>query len=420
MHDNVQYLINNGWNPTSKGTEYKGCCPFPHRHAKGRDENPSFSINSNTGEFYCYSCNAGGKSLVTLVMFLINVDKEAAIKHLGYKSTGDMQTTDNNRLMAECKTLFAKAATIPAIRANMLGYFGTRQIPITEEVMQRYDIGFGYYKIHPRLKHHNQTTLEKANIFSGDVFLPESRITIPIISRGQLIGFSCRSMTSSNTRKYINCFNKELYPMHTWMAGLEQGKEIYIVEGIFDMIRMKEYGFNAAALMGTHITKERAKLLTGYDKIYICLDNDSAGVTAATRFIETRSGILDGACIKVVNLPGRKDPDECTKEEIEEAVRNSKHIFEWILSTYISLTTPEKFLIGVTLIRKMIARFSSEDERRIYHAMIDLSIEKYIDVDIKLYYGVKGDYVYKIHEAVQLDDNNNKITQQDVRRLKNA
>lgn len=39
--------------------EYKGHCPFPESHSKG-DRNPSFSVNTETGQYQCFSCGAKG------------------------------------------------------------------------------------------------------------------------------------------------------------------------------------------------------------------------------------------------------------------------------------------------------------------------------------------------------------------------
>jgi len=41
-------------------TEYQGHCPFGQNHSDGRDEHPSFSVNVETGIYYCHACGAKG------------------------------------------------------------------------------------------------------------------------------------------------------------------------------------------------------------------------------------------------------------------------------------------------------------------------------------------------------------------------
>jgi hypothetical protein len=48
-----------GLKPAGKN-EYKGHCPFGENHSDGADQNPSFSINSKTGQYQCFSCQAKG------------------------------------------------------------------------------------------------------------------------------------------------------------------------------------------------------------------------------------------------------------------------------------------------------------------------------------------------------------------------
>ena len=79
MHDNINYLYNVGWKyKEEKHNELKGRCPS-HNH---NDKTPSFSINKETGEFNCFSCEMQGKSLISLMMYVENISKEEAIKSL--------------------------------------------------------------------------------------------------------------------------------------------------------------------------------------------------------------------------------------------------------------------------------------------------------------------------------------------------
>ncbi len=398
MHDNVNYLLNYGWRPTSKGKEYLGNCPFGYRHTGGKDNNPSFRINIETGYFYCQSCKAGGKSLVTLVMHLYNLDKEAAMKELGIRTNNDSLRVNNEELLNEVVELSTRCIErdnpkTAVRRTNVLKYLEDRNI--TPNMVDAYKIGYGHPAIGLRMRtKYYPDVISKSNIFGLTSFLPENRLVIPFYSYGRLIGLSCRKMYGGDTfPKYINCYNKELHPDSTWLAGIESGKEIFIVEGIFDVIRLKEYGYNAAGLLGTHITPERAGLIQNFDTIYICLDADAPGRKACQKFLFGTGGKLSGKNIKVINLPEGKDPDTMTKDEFDTAIKKSKHIFEWLLDTFVERVHPEKFLFGMKNIRKEVQKLPDYD-RRIYNAMMDTMIEEY-SIDIRRFYEAKAGTYFK-------------------------
>lgn len=81
-----------------------------------------------------------------------------------------------------------------------------------------------------------------------------------------------------------------------------------------DVIALHQSGFTSAvATLGTALTQEQAMLMKRYaDEVYICYDSDEAGQKAAHRAI----GLLRdaGVKIRVISIPGAKDPDEFLRE----------------------------------------------------------------------------------------------------------
>jgi DNA primase len=72
------------------------------------------------------------------------------------------------------------------------------------------------------------------------------------------------------------------------------------------------------ATLGTALTERQAKLLVRYTeskRVMLCFDADTAGVRAVDRGTQTINHIAEGVGIelRVIAVPGGKDPDECLR-----------------------------------------------------------------------------------------------------------
>ena len=152
-----------------------------------------------------------------------------------------------------------------------------------------------------------------------------NRITFPILDPGgSVIGFSARK-TSEETfgPKYINTpetpvFKKShtLYGLSFSRRRIAKEKNAIVVEGQIDALRLIQEGFNlTVAGQGTAFTEDHVKELLnlGITKVYLALDGDEAGRTAASKI-----GNLfqkEGVEVRVVSTPAGMDPDTILKEE---------------------------------------------------------------------------------------------------------
>ena len=130
-----------------------------------------------------------------------------------------------------------------------------------------------------------------------DVF--SRRITFPLWDKdGNIVGFSARIYRGEkDASKYMNSketkiFRKgeTLYNYHNAKDEAKRKKEVIVVEGFMDAIRVSLSGIkNVVALQGTAMTTEQISLLKKLRaKVVLCLDNDNAGLLAtATRIVAT-------------------------------------------------------------------------------------------------------------------------------------
>ena len=124
------------------------------------------------------------------------------------------------------------------------------------------------------------------------------------------------------------------------MDGLETlsdtEKELTITEGIKDADSMRSLGRKALATLGG-ITRDQAGIINSLklEEIHICYDADSAG-RGKTR---TAIGYFNQARVRVLDLPEGKDPNDLSKEELEQC--NLLEPDEWAVKYGVQLDFDE-------------------------------------------------------------------------------
>ncbi len=129
------------------------------------------------------------------------------------------------------------------------------------------------------------------------------RIMFPIHdSRGRVIAFGGRAMSSEVSAKYLNSpetplFHKGslLFNHHNARKAAHDTGQVIVVEGYVDVIAMALSGFpQTVAPLGTALTEDQLGLLWRMaDEPVICLDGDKAGRKAASRAIDIALPMLE-------------------------------------------------------------------------------------------------------------------------------
>jgi len=113
---------------------------------------------------------------------------------------------------------------------------------------------------------------------------------------------------------------------------IKRGKEVILTEGITDVMRATEYGYQAVGLLTNRISKKQKKVLsTLTDKVIIALDYDPSGRKGSTQVYNSLKGSVD---IFVVRLTeNKKDLGQLNKKEMEEMMKNRRSFLVARLTT---------------------------------------------------------------------------------------
>ncbi len=331
---------------TKRGNGFFGLCPF---HS---EKTPSFSVNEKEQYYHCFGCGAGG-NVFTFVMQMENMTFVEAVQHLAERAhialpEAELSPKEKQRALRRERML---QATKEAARfyyyqltrtpqgQGALQYLQKRQV--TEAYRKKFGLGYapvskGGLASYLLGKGYTEDELLGAGLLSGkqgriyDRFF--NRLMFPIFdSAGRPIAFGGRVMGEGEP-KYLNSPESEIFNKRRNLYGMSWAKKsrrdsIMMVEGYMDVLSLHQAGFdNAVASLGTALTKEQAMLIKRYsDQVTLCYDSDGAGTNAARRAIP----ILEeaGLKVKVIRVPGSKDPDEFIKvsgaQAFEEVIQSA-------------------------------------------------------------------------------------------------
>lgn len=335
-----------------QGSRYTGICPYPDHQEK----TPSFSVDPDNGLYHCFGCKVGGDA-IKLVMDLENLPFTEAVSRLadqnsiqlqleGKQQGGRQDHRELYRCLAAAAAYYSKYLLNSESQQakNAKSYLTNRGFGNSTIVDFR--VGYapsgsgGFLGVAEGLGFGGDT-LEKAGLLSsggGERF--RGRVTFPISDRrGRVVGFGGRVLGEGQP-KYLNSpesgiFSKRrlLYGISQAMAAVRRERVAIVVEGYTDVLMLHQSGIgNAVATLGTAITPEHLKTLSGYaDRIYVLFDPDAAGEKAIQKAAVAASELkLD---LRVLRLA--EDPADWllghSATEFNEVLEKSEPILEHVI-----------------------------------------------------------------------------------------
>ena len=317
-------------NVIRRGRNYVCSCPF---HS---EKTPSCTIFTDTQNFYCFGCGAGG-DVITFIMKIENLTFPEAVKLLAQRAGLEVPAYGNKDSgYAKRKTRIYEMNRIAAnfFYTNLfkgkdkagLQYFANRKL--TPQTIKKYGLGYAsdsWNELTDVLRSKGYSDDEMADAWlagmkNGRTFdMFRKRVMFPIVDlRGNIIGFGGRVLDDSQP-KYLNTgktpvFDKgsNLFSMN--FAKNSNAKRLILCEGYMDVIAVNQAGFeNVVATLGTAITPDQARLISHYaEEVVVAYDSDGAGQKATQKAINHFADV--GLRTKILHMEGAKDPDEYIKK----------------------------------------------------------------------------------------------------------
>ena len=216
------------------------------------DPSEHLGINLSSGSFHCWKCGNKG-NFYTLVSQLTKERRnkiEEIVAHFQIGLATKKQEHIKKTIQEE--NILPKVLTkLPNLHKEYLIERGFDP----KEIQREYKIVAQYH--------------------TGDY---SYRLIIPVFVEGKMVTFTSRDVTGEQKLKYKSCPNeKSIIPIKQCLYNIDsvqQGGNILIVEGVFDVWRM---GGSCIATFGTEVTKAQIYLLIEKEltNIYIMYDSDA-------------------------------------------------------------------------------------------------------------------------------------------------
>ncbi|MFA9491178.1 MAG: DNA primase [Anaerolineales bacterium] len=360
------------------GKSYTGFCPF---HPNKRT--PAFAVFPDSGTWRCFgACNEGG-DVFSFLMKKEGWDFKETLAYLAERTGVELRPITPEQEAAEEEHVRLRElleTTVTFFRHNLLhtpegepvlSYLDSRGM--TDATIEAFDLGYAPNTWEATMNHlqergYSVEDLQNAGLVSkrdegGYYDRFRNRLMIPIRDvRGRMSGFGARVMDPDAVPKYLNSPQTALFDKGRLLYGLDRARkdirqkdQAVIVEGYMDVIGLHQAGFaNAVSPMGTAITEHQLRLLKRYSRrMILALDADAAGSQATmrglnlardalereadpvfnTRGLVRYEGRLD-ADIRIVSLPGEKDPDEIVLEDPEawrDVLGSAQTVVDYVL-----------------------------------------------------------------------------------------
>jgi DNA primase len=319
------------------GQNFSGLCPF---HS---EKTPSFAVHPVKQIYHCFGCGVGG-DVFKFVMEMEKIPFPEATRVVAEKCgiavprarertpeerKENQQRTSLVEMHREAAAFFAQQLNGTPEGKAAKAYLLDRGLD--SETVARFGIGFapsgGEALLRAMKQKYPEKTLEASGLFSRDQSGRlydrfRRRVMFPIANEsGKIVAFGGRAL-GDDLPKYLNSPETPIYSKSNILYHLDRAKEALrqrdfavLVEGYMDAIAVARAGIsNVVASCGTSLTEPQVKLLNRFTRrIIVNYDPDTAGQAATERSLTIL--LEQGAEVRVLALPGGKDPDSYIRAE---------------------------------------------------------------------------------------------------------
>jgi len=294
------------------GRSLVGRCPF---HPDGG--RPNLTVYPATESFYCFRCALGG-DVITFVRQLEGLSFPDALARLQGQSPAAIRPARRPRQAKDWRVAWPgtdeRSCLVAAVdfyhnlllrSDEALGYLGERGIERATIESHRLGLATGQGLIdYLRWRHLPVGAAGRVGLLtrSGAEFFTD-RLVVAEIRTGQAIWLTGRTIVDDGPApRYLSLPGRR--PLLGWEA-VRHEPWIVLVEGVFDWLVLRQWGYPAVAIGGTAVGPRLLGALSRFETVYLALDTDTAGQQA----MATAEEFLGGAARRL-ELPGVKDVAE--------------------------------------------------------------------------------------------------------------
>jgi DNA primase len=317
--DVEEFIESQGIEFTKSGDWLKMRCILPFGH---KDHSPSMFIHSKHGAYNCFVCGTGNWNQLCEHMEW-NVEIESitidGVPDVVWKDTQEkIKNIDKNKTKEHSKSIpkgFKKITITDKHCIKHHKYMVDRNI---ENLIDMFNVGY----------------VPKGDSKYGMNFV--NRIIIPCHDNsGNYMWCEGRAIVHTKVdRKYYRPFgiNKTKYLFNYHRVIRANYDWVIVVEGIIDAMILWSWRLPGVCCFGASISDEQISLLSKFNKVFVCLDNDPAGIKGWIGDREkNKNGVKQkligiGISVNRIMMPKGKDVNNLTEIHFKKLLKKSKKI----------------------------------------------------------------------------------------------
>ena len=313
-----------------------GCCPFHDDHE------PSLLVDPRDDHFHCFGCRAHG-DVLDFIQRIERIDFRRALTLL----TRAPSTPATLLPGAVTRTVRAKrlhqrllpwgsaerdcvAAAVTLYHRQLLAtpnafrYVVRRGLVPDTILRNRLGYAVGDTLV-AALRRHGLSVTAASQVGLLDRNGRErltGRVIVPELCNGHPIWLIGRAISPDARRRYLALSGPK--PLLGWHAVMDSA-EVFVTEGPFDWLVLRQWGYPALALVGTHVRPEMLRSLERFAHIALVLDNDPAGQAATLELQQVLAPRADHIALPrgvkdVAELALRRDGQAIFARAVQQAL----------------------------------------------------------------------------------------------------
>lgn len=295
----------------------KMCCPFH------KESTPSFSYHIEKKFFKCFGCGQQNDIFGYVLHKIKSNNFRDAIEFIKNFTGIQPGVIGSNYRKDEFRKQLNVFNKLNKTKENNFTYFNEQAIK------SMVDFRIPVFEAQGFLK-------DTLDFFEVGFDQQEKRTVVPIRDEnGVLVGATGRTILENwkaleipKWRHYKNSnINENLFNINNAISESKyRNGSIIVVEGPKDVMWLHQNGFkNTVACLSNGITsKHKDSLLKNFLSVYLFLDGDKGGENGKSSIVNKIKGYFN---IFDVKIDTGKDPDDLTKEELDNAISTAKKIY---------------------------------------------------------------------------------------------
>jgi len=335
-------LVDNGFTPEERGGKRVIVCPF-HQG----DNDPSFTIYPNE-TYYCFGCKAWGDAVKFLIEFK-GLTRDEAFEYVGidYK----VPNSDKKKIIKLRNTIDAWKLLGQATKLYHENLFQTQGAldylysrGLSDETIRKFKLGYtDGYVLNLKYAEDYKLGVEIGLVNKSGYEMLSHRITIPnLLDHNEVDFISGRTVINDKIR-YLNTRGSK--PVQGFFE-VRHSPVILLVEGQMDWLILRQWGYPAVVMAGSHMTKVNQYLLEN-KALIIVPDNDEVG----RKMAEETKNRFKNVTVLDYEAFGTKDIGE-----MAQTVDNARFIFRELVKEQAAWT----LLYSTEILARYLPALASE------------------------------------------------------------